>query len=98
MGVRVTQDGAPLAPGLYIVATPIGNLGDITIRAAATLAQVETIACEDTRVTGKLLKHLGIAKPLWRYDDHSAPKDRERLIEAMRSKPVALVKSSSSVN
>ncbi|VVT15853.1 putative methyltransferase [Erythrobacter sp. EC-HK427] len=91
MGVRVTQDGAPLAPGLYIVATPIGNLGDITIRAAATLAQVETIACEDTRVTGKLLKHLGIAKPLWRYDDHSAPKDRERLIEAMRSKPVALV-------
>lgn len=87
----MTQDGAPLTPGLYIVATPIGNLGDITIRSAETLARCDGIACEDTRVTGKLLKHLEISKPLWRYDDHSAPNDRARLVESMRSKAVVLV-------
>jgi 16S rRNA (cytidine1402-2'-O)-methyltransferase len=81
---------AGLEPGLYIVATPIGNLGDLTRRAAETLAGCDAIACEDTRVTGKLLKHLGVSKPLWRYDDHSSEHDRARLIEAMRSKAVAL--------
>jgi 16S rRNA (cytidine1402-2'-O)-methyltransferase len=81
----------PLPPGLYIVATPIGNLGDVTMRAADVLARCDAIACEDTRVTAKLLKHLGIAKSLWRYDDHSAPADRERLLEAMRDRAVALV-------
>ena len=89
------SDAAPpsgsLTPGLYIVATPIGNLGDITLRAADILARCDAIACEDTRVTGKLLKHLGVSKPLWRYDDHSAARDRGRLIEAMRSRAVALV-------
>lgn len=80
-----------LPPGLYIVATPIGNLGDITLRAIATLRACDGVACEDTRVTGKLLKHLNISKPLWRYDDHAAPRDRERLIESMRSRAVALV-------
>ena len=65
-----------LEPGLYIVATPIGNLGDLTRRAAETLARCDAVACEDTRVTGKLLKHLGISKPLWRYDDHSGEQDR----------------------
>jgi len=79
-----------LEPGLYIVATPIGNLGDLTKRAAETLARCDAVACEDTRVTGKLLKHLGISKPLWRYDDHSGEQDRERLLEAMRTKAVAL--------
>jgi 16S rRNA (cytidine1402-2'-O)-methyltransferase len=49
------------------------------------------VACEDTRVTGKLLKHLGISRPLWRYDDHSDEKDRVRLIEAMRTQAVTLV-------
>jgi 16S rRNA (cytidine1402-2'-O)-methyltransferase len=80
-----------LEPGLYIVATPIGNLGDLTRRGAETLARCDAVACEDTRVTGKLLKHLGIARPLWRYDDHSGDSDRARLVEAMRSKAVALV-------
>lgn len=80
-----------LAPGLYIVATPIGNLGDITLRAIETLRRCDGVACEDTRVTGKLMKHLGLSKPLWRYDDHAEPKDRERLIESMRTRAVALV-------
>jgi 16S rRNA (cytidine1402-2'-O)-methyltransferase len=80
-----------LTPGLYIVATPIGNLGDITMRAADVLARCDAVACEDTRVTGKLMKHLGLSKPLWRYDDHASEKDRQHLVEAMRSKAVALV-------
>ena len=80
-----------LDPGLYIVATPIGNLGDITLRAVDTLRRCDGIACEDTRVTGKLLKHLGISKPMWRYDDHSEHKDRSRLVESMRTRAVALV-------
>jgi len=81
----------PLPPGLYIVATPIGNLGDITTRAAEILARCDAVACEDTRVTGKLLRHLGISKPLWRYDDHSAAEDRARLLDSMATRAVALV-------
>ena len=81
----------PLQAGLYIVATPIGNLGDITLRASDVLARCGGIACEDTRVTQKLIRHLGISKPLWRYDDHSAPGDRARLVESMRERAVALV-------
>lgn len=81
----------PLEPGLYIVATPIGNLGDITLRAADVLRRCDGVACEDTRVTGKLMKHLGVSKPLWRYDDHSEHRDRERLVETLRSRAVALV-------
>jgi len=81
----------PLAAGLYIVATPIGNLGDITFRAAETLRRCDAIACEDTRVTQKLIRHLGVTKPLWRYDDHSGPETRARLLEAMRRQAVALV-------
>jgi 16S rRNA (cytidine1402-2'-O)-methyltransferase len=80
-----------LAPGLYIVATPIGNLGDITLRAIETLRGVTMIACEDTRVTGKLLRHLGITGKMVRYDDHASEADRARLIDAMRHSPVALV-------
>ncbi|QPC99987.1 16S rRNA (cytidine(1402)-2'-O)-methyltransferase [Qipengyuania soli] len=80
-----------LDPGLYIVATPIGNLGDITLRAVDVLRRCDGVACEDTRVTGKLLKHLGISKPLWRYDDHSEHRDRSRLVESMRTRAVALV-------
>lgn len=81
----------PLPPGLYIVATPIGNLGDVTRRSADVLARCDAIACEDTRVTGKLLRHLGISKPLWRYDDHSAAEDRKRIVEDLETKAVALV-------
>lgn len=80
-----------LTPGLYLVATPIGNLGDITMRAVDILSRCDGVACEDTRVTGKLLKHLGISKPLWRYDDHSEHRDRGRLVESMRTRAVALV-------
>ena len=81
----------PLQPGLYIVATPIGNLGDVTKRAADVLARCDAIACEDTRVTQKLIRHLGISRPLWRYDDHASPADRARLIESMQNRAVALV-------
>ena len=81
----------PLPPGLYIVATPIGNLGDVTKRASEVLSRCDAIACEDTRVTAKLLRHLGIAKPLWRYDDHASERDRARLLESMRDQAVVLV-------
>ncbi len=81
----------PLSPGLYIVATPIGNLGDITLRACAVLRGVSAVACEDTRVTGKLLNHLGIKSRMIRYDDHASEADRERLLALMMGEPVALV-------
>ena len=81
----------PLEAGLYIVATPIGNLGDVTRRAADVLARCDAVACEDTRVAGKLLKHLGISKPLWRYDDHADDNARARLLDKMRGEAVALV-------
>ena len=80
-----------LSAGLYIVATPIGNLGDITLRAIDILSRCDAVACEDTRVTGKLLRHLNISKPLLRYDDHSEAAARDRLIERMRTAPLALV-------
>lgn len=80
-----------LSPGLYIVATPIGNLGDVTLRAADVLARCDALACEDTRVTRKLMQHLALSKPLWRYDDHASDEDRARLLAAMRDKAVALV-------
>ena len=82
---------APLSPGLYIVATPIGNLGDVTPRAVEVLRGVAAVACEDTRVTGRLLHHLGIKQRLIRYDDHAGEGDRARLLELMASEPVALV-------
>lgn len=81
----------PLLPGLYIVATPIGNLGDITLRAIAVLRDVSAVACEDTRITGRLLHHLGLKQRLIRYDDHADEYARERLLELMASSPVALV-------
>ena len=80
-----------LSPGLYIVATPIGNLGDITHRAVEVLRGAGAIACEDTRVTGKLLHHLNIKQRMIRYDDHAGESDRERLLALMESQPVALV-------
>jgi siroheme synthase len=86
-----TPDAPPLSPGLYIVATPIGNLGDLTRRAEAVLAGAQVIACEDTRVTGKLLHHLGFSKRLVRYDDHADAAARDYLLGLMADQAVALV-------
>jgi 16S rRNA (cytidine1402-2'-O)-methyltransferase len=80
-----------LKPGLYIVATPIGNLGDITSRACEVLRGVAAVACEDTRVTGKLLKHLGIKQRLIRYDDHASDETRDYLLAMAAQSPLALV-------
>ena len=78
-------------PGLYIVATPIGNLGDLSPRAAEILTHADVIAAEDTRVTAKLLHHLGVKTPMLPYHDHNADVARPRLIERMGREMVALV-------
>jgi 16S rRNA (cytidine1402-2'-O)-methyltransferase len=70
----------PLAGGLHLVATPIGNLRDITLRALEVLAASDLIACEDTRITGKLLAHFGISTPLTPYHDHNAAEARPKLL------------------
>ncbi|HEY0627177.1 MAG TPA: 16S rRNA (cytidine(1402)-2'-O)-methyltransferase [Allosphingosinicella sp.] len=80
-----------LAPGLYIVATPIGNLSDLTPHAARILTEADVIAVEDSRVTAKLLAHIGVRKSMTRYHDHNADKVRPHLIERMASEAVALV-------
>jgi 16S rRNA (cytidine1402-2'-O)-methyltransferase len=80
-----------LEPGLYIVATPIGNLSDLSPRAAAILANADLIAVEDSRVTAKLLRHIGVKRPMAPYHDHNADKVRPGLIERMRGGAVALV-------
>ncbi len=81
----------PLEPGLYIVATPIGNLGDLTPRAADVLSRADVIAVEDSRVTAKLLHHIGIKRPMTPYHDHSAEGVRPGLIARMATEAVALV-------
>ena len=85
------ESPAGLAPGLYIVATPIGNLGDLSPRAAATLARVAVIAAEDSRVTAKLLRHIGARVPMLSYHDHSDAGVRAGLIARALVAPVALV-------
>jgi 16S rRNA (cytidine1402-2'-O)-methyltransferase len=72
---------APLAPGLYIVATPIGNLEDITLRALRVLREVDLIACEDTRHTQKLLNHFEISKPTQSYHAHNEAARAQELVE-----------------
>jgi 16S rRNA (cytidine1402-2'-O)-methyltransferase len=83
-------EGPALAPGLHIAATPIGNLGDITLRALEALAGADAVACEDTRVTRKLLERYGIATPLTPYHEHNAAKARPRIL-ARLAKGEALV-------
>ena len=73
-----------IAPGLYVVATPIGNLGDITIRALATLAAAEVILCEDTRTSGKLMERFAIRTKLSPYHEHNAQKVRPAIIERLK--------------
>jgi 16S rRNA (cytidine1402-2'-O)-methyltransferase len=72
------------APGLYVVATPIGNAADITLRALAVLKACDQIAAEDTRVTSKLLAIHGISRPLSAYNDHNAARERPRLLAKLR--------------
>jgi 16S rRNA (cytidine1402-2'-O)-methyltransferase len=84
------MSSSPL-PGLYIVATPIGNLGDLSDRARAILSVADVVACEDTRVTGKLLHLSGIKRPLLRHDDHADDRARAALIERMAGEVVVLV-------
>ena len=83
----------PLTPGtLYLVATPIGNLEDITLRALRTLKECDVVAAEDTRRTGQLLKHFGISKPLLSYFQFNEARRSEEIIERLRrSEKVALV-------
>jgi 16S rRNA (cytidine1402-2'-O)-methyltransferase len=80
-----------LAPGLYIVATPIGNLSDLSPRASQMLAEADVVAVEDSRVTAKLLHHIGVRRPMLAYHDHNADKVRPGLIARMASEAVALV-------
>jgi 16S rRNA (cytidine1402-2'-O)-methyltransferase len=80
------------APGLYLVATPIGNLGDITLRALETLAGVDIIACEDTRITRRLTERYGIAAQLKPYHEHNAEAARPKILQALsQGSSIALV-------
>ena len=81
----------PLPPGLYIVATPIGNLGDLSPRAAATLRGADRILAEDKRVSAKLLAHAGATAPMSVYHDHSDEGVRERLLAELGTKAIALI-------
>src|SRR3954467_15718659 len=80
-----------LARGLHVVTTPIGNLGDLSPRAAETLRRADRILVEDTRVTAKLLAHVGAKVPMTRYDDHSSDRDREAILARLGEEAIALV-------
>lgn len=80
-----------LSPGLYIVATPIGNLSDLSTRAAATLRGASLILAEDKRVTAKLLAHVAATAPMAVYHDHSSEAERDRILARLGDQVVALV-------
>jgi 16S rRNA (cytidine1402-2'-O)-methyltransferase len=80
-----------LPPGLYIVATPIGNLGDLSPRAADILTRADLLAVEDSRVTAKLLQHIGVKQPMLPYHDHNADRVRPGLVARLGSEAIALV-------
>ena len=81
----------PLPPGLYIVATPIGNLSDLSPRAAETLRRAGLVLAEDTRVSGKLLKHAGATTPMRSYHDHSSEAERADFVRRLGNEAVALI-------
>lgn len=74
-----------LSPGLYVTATPIGNLGDITYRAVEVLKSVDVILCEDTRVSAKLLDHYDISAKCMAYHDHNAPRMRPQILAMLEN-------------
>ena len=84
------MSSSPL-PGLYILATPIGNLGDLSPRARSIFSAADVVACEDTRVAGKLLHLSGIKRPLLRHDDHADDRARAALVDRMANEVVVLV-------
>jgi 16S rRNA (cytidine1402-2'-O)-methyltransferase len=84
VGNTETAFEAELRPGLYLVATPIGNLADLTLRALAVLQGVDRIICEDTRVSGKLMARYGITTPLDVYHDHNAQEIRPAIIASLQ--------------
>jgi 16S rRNA (cytidine1402-2'-O)-methyltransferase len=83
------QQGLP--PGLYIVATPIGNLGDLSPRATETLRRADLVLAEDKRITAKLLAHAGAKVPMSNYNDHTSEAERERIVARLASEAIALV-------
>src|SRR6201987_4362171 len=82
---QATPELKPLEPGLYLVATPIGNLEDITLRALRILRSVDRIACEDTRQTQKLLNHFGIQTPTVSYHLHNEGPRAEELLTQLKA-------------
>lgn len=87
-----TPEEVSLKPGLYLVPTPIGNLRDLTFRALDVLAGADLIVCEDTRVTGKLLKAFGLKKSMRVYNDHATERDRNNIVKVIaEGESVALV-------
>ena len=75
----------PLGGGLHLVATPIGNLGDLTLRAAATIANADQVYCEDTRHSRKLLEACGVSRQLFVYEEHSAPRVRPAILAKLEA-------------
>lgn len=82
---QTTPNTIPIKPGFYLVATPIGNLRDITFRALDILSSVDLIICEDTRVTGKLMQAYGFKKKMQVYNDHATQGQREALIKGVQN-------------
>src|SRR4051794_21665555 len=76
-------EAPPLPGGLYLVATPIGNLRDITLRALEILAAADVVCCEDTRVTRKLFDHYGLTTPLMPYHEHNAEGQRPKILQRL---------------
>ena len=85
------MDRQPLPPGLYVVATPIGNLGDLSPRAAETLRRADLVLAEDKRVTAKLLAHAGAKVPMTNYNDHTGEAERDKIVARLANEAIALV-------